>query len=282
VGLGQGAAGDDGVGLAVLHALEERAHPDDVELLWLPEPSALLPLLDTPVPVVLVDAVLGARPGEVLVLDPEDLAAKTPKRLSSHGLGVGEAIRLARALAGDRALPESRIVAVTIARPERYARGLSPEVAAAVPNAVDRVLALLSSGLTCGPAPAAKAHGMHTRCARSLPVHESSLARRILTVALERAGAGNKTRILAVRGWIADTESLSRESLAFHFAAHARGTRAAGARLDLRLVHVLARCKGCGQTYGPDHHVLLCPRCGSAEGELLGRTGLGLDALEVE
>ena len=109
-------------------------------------------------------------------------------------------------------------------------------------------------------------------------MHEGSLARRLLDVVLATAGSA---RVCAVRGWIAETEALSRESLAFQFAAHARGTQAEDARLELRLVHVEARCRSCGHRYAPDHHVLLCPACGGTDGDLLGETGVGLDALEV-
>lgn len=143
IGLGQGAAGDDGVGLVVLRALRERALPSDVALHELGEPSALVTLLSGDTPVIVVDAVLGDPAAEVVELSPDELGAHAPLRLSSHGLGVAEAIGLARALAEGRSMPEVRIVAVTIARPERYQQGLSPEVAAAVPRAVKHVLSLL-------------------------------------------------------------------------------------------------------------------------------------------
>ena len=110
-------------------------------------------------------------------------------------------------------------------------------------------------------------------------MHESALARRILDVVLARAGSA---RVRAVRGWIAESEALSRESLAFHFAAHARGTLAEDARLEMRLEHVRARCLDCGRRWAPEHHVLVCPACGAADGELLGPTGVGVDALEVD
>lgn len=113
-------------------------------------------------------------------------------------------------------------------------------------------------------------------------MHESSLAKQILEAALERAKAKKASRIRAVCGWVAETESLSADSLTFHFEARARGTPAEGSRLNLRLLRVEARCKDCGRVYAPEHHLLLCPACGSSEGELLGRTGLGIDALEVE
>lgn len=85
-----------------------------------------------------------------------------------------------------------------------------------------------------------------------------------------------------VRGWVAETEALSAASLGLHFAAHAGGTAAQDARLELRLVHVEARCLACAHRYAPEHHLLLCPACGSSEGELLGRTGLGIESLEVD
>ena len=113
-------------------------------------------------------------------------------------------------------------------------------------------------------------------------MHEASLAKGILAAVLDRARAEGGARVREVRGWVAETEALSADSLSFHFAAHARGTAAEGARLRLRVVHVRARCRACGVEYPPEHHVLLCPSCGGAEGDLLGPTGLGVDSMEVE
>ncbi len=113
-------------------------------------------------------------------------------------------------------------------------------------------------------------------------MHESSLARQMLDTVLHRAFLDEASRIRLVRGWVAETESLSPESLSFHFAAHARGTCAEGARLQLELIHVEARCRACGRTYAPEHHLLLCPVCGSTDGEQLGQTGLAVTAIEVE
>lgn len=113
-------------------------------------------------------------------------------------------------------------------------------------------------------------------------MHESSLARRILDLALEQARAADATRLVRVTGWVAETESLSADSLALHFELAARGTLADGAGLDIRTERVAARCPACGATYEPEHHVLVCPRCGASGGELLGRTGFGVDSIEVE
>ncbi|AUX37494.1 MULTISPECIES: hydrogenase maturation protease [Sorangium] len=143
IGLGQRAAGDDAAGLAVLEALRRRGPPGGAELVEARDASALVSLLQTPATVVIVDAVLASPSGEVLDLSPSDLAAGAPVPVSTHGLGVGQAIELARLAAPDRLSPDIRIVGVSIGRPSQQRNGLSPEVAAAVPRAVARVLSVL-------------------------------------------------------------------------------------------------------------------------------------------
>ncbi len=112
-------------------------------------------------------------------------------------------------------------------------------------------------------------------------MHETSIAKQILAAVLARVG-GRASRIRVVHGWVAESESLSPESLAFHFSAHATGTPAEGARLERRLTRVEARCQTCGATYRPEYHLLVCPDCGSVDGTLLGRTGLGIDTVEID
>ncbi len=113
-------------------------------------------------------------------------------------------------------------------------------------------------------------------------MHESSLAKQILATVLDRGAREGAVRVRAVRGWIAETERLSVESITFHFRALARGTIAEDADLDLLVRHVEARCVACGAVFLPDHHVLLCPRCGSTDGELLGRVGILVESMDVE
>lgn len=113
-------------------------------------------------------------------------------------------------------------------------------------------------------------------------MHESSIARQILTAAVEQAREAGAGHVRAVRGWIAETESLSADSVAFHFEACARGTPAEGARLVLTVSRIAARCRACDLVYEPEHHVLLCPACGSTEATLAREPGLGIESIEVE
>lgn len=145
IGIGQRAAGDDGAGPAVIDHL--RAAGDlaaDVELCEVAEPSALMPLLDGATRVIVVDAALGAGdPGELLVLEPEDLDTQALSPVSTHGLSVGQAIALARVLAPEAVCPDIRLVAVAAARPTGLVVGLSEPVAAAVPRAAALVRSLV-------------------------------------------------------------------------------------------------------------------------------------------
>lgn len=109
-------------------------------------------------------------------------------------------------------------------------------------------------------------------------MHETSLARRILSAVLAKSAGA---RVLRIRGVVAEDEALSHEALAFHFAAHARGTAAEGAALAFELRQVSARCNACGTSYLPEHHVRLCPRCGSTDATLDAETGVYVDSIDV-
>lgn len=113
-------------------------------------------------------------------------------------------------------------------------------------------------------------------------MHESSLGKAVLQAVLERVAEEKAERVRVVKGWIAETEHLDPNAIAFHFTAHARGTPAEGARLELAIQWVEAECASCHAHYRPDHHVLLCPQCGSTDGKVLGETGLGLETIEVD
>lgn len=113
-------------------------------------------------------------------------------------------------------------------------------------------------------------------------MHESTLARRLLEAVLEIAGERCARRVVAVRGWIAESEPLDRGSIQTHFAASAIGTIAEGARLELRLDHIAAQCVECNTTYLPTGHFTLCPQCGSPDAALTGKMGAGIASLEVE
>ena len=143
LGIGNAWQGDDAAGLTVAQRIRERV-PPGVEVRELEgEPVSLVDAWNGAEEVFVVDAVRsGSPPGMVHRIDAS--TAPLPATLSAastHTLGVGEAIELARALGR---LP-ARLVLYGI-EAESIAAGaeLTPSVAAAVDEAVDRLLGELA------------------------------------------------------------------------------------------------------------------------------------------
>ncbi|MBK6513285.1 MAG: hydrogenase maturation protease [Polyangiaceae bacterium] len=126
--LGEPFAGDDGVGAVVAEHLRAAGGSPIV----LADPLELLELVTRGRPLVIVDAVVtSSEPGQVLCLEPLDLA---PDRqpISSHRAGVAGVLELAATLGP---VPPIEIVAITIRPPQRLGLGLTPAVARAAVEA---------------------------------------------------------------------------------------------------------------------------------------------------
>jgi len=135
IGLGQPAAGDDGAGIAVIVRLRAEAELEGVCYETISETSALVERLQTAVPVIVVDALVGGgRPGDVVVVDVERLAGAV-RPLATHGISVAQAIELARALAPESVSPIIRFVGIVIEKAEGDDSALSPPIASAVRTA---------------------------------------------------------------------------------------------------------------------------------------------------
>jgi hydrogenase maturation protease len=137
IALGNAMACDDG---AALRAAERLADDPGVEVVLAGRPGpGLLELFDPAVPTVLVDVVrLGCAAGNLVEMSIADVSAATidGKPLSSHGLGVTQALRLAEALG--RPLPRGIFVGIG---GRRFDPGdaLDPEVEAGVADLVEAI-----------------------------------------------------------------------------------------------------------------------------------------------
>ena len=150
IGLGNPWRGDDGVGWAVIDELE--AHASDhatsaVDLVRTDgEAARLIECWDGRALAVVVDAVVtGAAPGTIIRLDAAAVPAGGAP-VGSHSLGLDHAVALGRALGR---LP-GRVVVVGV-EGTAFAAGspLSAPVAAALPDAVAAVEALISEVSSC-------------------------------------------------------------------------------------------------------------------------------------
>lgn len=140
IGVGNPDRGDDGAGRAVVRGLCGTL-PDDVEIVEHEgETTGLVGLLDGAAAAFLIDACASGTPaGTVRRYDVAERSLPAASfGLSSHGLGLAEAIELARALG---CLPPCCVVYAIESLSFAIGAPLSPPVAAAVGDVVARVSA---------------------------------------------------------------------------------------------------------------------------------------------
>ncbi|MDN5347437.1 MAG: hydrogenase maturation protease [Clostridia bacterium] len=150
IGCGNPLAGDDGVGLKVIEELEAGGLPAGTKVMAIGLPGlGILELLAGFEQAVIVDAVwAGREPGTVLWGEQESLRGLNWRHLSLHGIGIGEALELARILKPEDFPQKIYFVGVQIAGATPGA-GLSPEVEAAIPRAASVIRELLKGKKPC-------------------------------------------------------------------------------------------------------------------------------------
>ncbi len=141
IGIGNDFRRDDGVGLAVAQRIAERNLPGLRVVSGIGEPAALLEAWSDAPRAIVVDAVSGtnAAPGRIRRWTVHDLESTAV--VSSHALGLAQTCALGRALAR---MPDELVVFTVDIVDMNHGIGLSPAIAAAVPDLVDRIVAELS------------------------------------------------------------------------------------------------------------------------------------------
>ena len=143
LGIGNTLLGDEGVGVAVVEHLQaDPRFPAGVDLLDGGTGSLVLlePMRES-ARMILVDATAdGQAPGSVTRLVPR-FSSDFPPSLSAHDIGLRDLLD-SFYLLGET--PEVVLYAISIAWPQDMRFGLSPEVAAAVPEVAGRILAELA------------------------------------------------------------------------------------------------------------------------------------------
>ncbi len=137
IGLGSLGGGDDGVGFEVSRRLREIGVPTDVDVLDCRAPDRLSWLLE--------GVAARPEPGSLLQTTPEEIASGDVAPLSSHGLGIGQALALGRSVSPHGFCEKVHLLAVVIDPQNVQGDELSLAVAEAVPRAVARVLQLLET-----------------------------------------------------------------------------------------------------------------------------------------
>jgi hydrogenase maturation protease len=140
IGIGNPLRGDDGLGWRAIEELGRRLPPAAAELLTVQQLTLDLvePVRDAD-QVIFIDA---AAPGPPGTLSCETVEPGTPQSLISHQFDPPTLLACVQSLYGR--CPRAMVLSITAATFD-YGEQLSPVVAAALPQLIDRVLASLAS-----------------------------------------------------------------------------------------------------------------------------------------
>lgn len=141
LGVGNLLLKDEGVGIHVIRALENKNLPDNVDLMdggtgglhllsWLQEYDRI----------IMIDATLDANiPGTVRLIYPQ-YATDFPPLMSAHEIGIRDMIE---AMILTEQLPEIHLIVISVANINEVSMELTPEVEAAIPHVINMIEKLL-------------------------------------------------------------------------------------------------------------------------------------------
>jgi hydrogenase nickel incorporation protein HypA/HybF len=110
-----------------------------------------------------------------------------------------------------------------------------------------------------------------------MAVHELSITESLIDAVLDRTG---DRQVTLVNLLIGPLSGVLPDALRFCFEVASAGTPLAGATLNIEEPAGRARCRACGDVFGLDDLILLCP-CGSADVEVVSGRELTVTSVEV-
>jgi hydrogenase nickel incorporation protein HypA/HybF len=109
-------------------------------------------------------------------------------------------------------------------------------------------------------------------------MHELSLTQSMVEAIVERMG---DARVVRVRLEIGKLSGVVVDSIRFCFDLVADGTSVAGAALEIDEPTGSCRCRDCSEEFTVDDPIVLCPRCDSANVEVLSGRDMRIRSVEV-
>jgi hydrogenase nickel incorporation protein HypA/HybF len=112
-------------------------------------------------------------------------------------------------------------------------------------------------------------------------MHEVGLMSEALDIALEQLRADGGVRIHALTLHVGPLSGVDERALSFAFDVVTQGTRAEGARLELKRGTVKCWCDHCAAEFEPPDLYCMCPRCGRFSHQVRAGREFELVSLEV-
>ena len=113
-------------------------------------------------------------------------------------------------------------------------------------------------------------------------MHELSVAQNIMEIVQSNLPVDNTSRVNSVKIRVGRVSGVVPESLSFCFTAITQDTPLAGASLDIENIPFMVRCRTCNVSFESEMGIVLCPKCGGIETEVLSGFDLQVVAIELD
>ncbi|HCV43819.1 MAG TPA: hydrogenase maturation nickel metallochaperone HypA [Bacteroidetes bacterium] len=111
-------------------------------------------------------------------------------------------------------------------------------------------------------------------------MHELSIAQSIVDIVQANLPASGANLVKSVKIKIGQLSGVVPDSLDFCFGAITHGTSLQGATLDMEKVPFILKCRTCTTSFESEAGIVLCPKCGGTDTEVL--SGTELQVVEIE
>ena len=112
--------------------------------------------------------------------------------------------------------------------------------------------------------------------------NKSERTQSVLSKALTEAGNSAATKMMTIHLAIGEISELDQNALLAQWNEISKGTPAAQAQLNFRLITAEVQCMACFQVYHPEGGLIHCPNCGSFGAKILKGEEFFLESIETD
>jgi len=113
-------------------------------------------------------------------------------------------------------------------------------------------------------------------------MHETSIAKNLLDIILEKANECKASKITAITVKLGEFSGINQESLKFAFNNITLETIAKDASITIDQLPLLGKCRKCGQKFEIESIEFKCPNCGSLELDIISGEEIYVENIEIE
>ena len=113
-------------------------------------------------------------------------------------------------------------------------------------------------------------------------MHETSIAKNLLEIILEKAKECNANRITKINLKLGEFSGINEHSLKFAFENIIQRTIAKDSTLNINKIPLLGKCRKCEQEFEINKTDFSCPNCGSLKLDIISGEDIYIDNIEIE